>query len=86
VTESREAVRFLSINIENSIAKTNEICKVEKDIDVLMRDVWSILYPSPVPMPIIMRMRDFVNTLEEISNLCEDVANTIRGISLTLNT
>ncbi len=86
VTESREAVRFLSINIENSMVKANEVCKIEKDIDVLMRDVWSLLYPSPVPMPIILRMRDFVNTLEEISNLCEDVANTIRGISLTLNT
>jgi len=85
VTESREAVRFLSINIQNSLAKTNEVCKIEKEVDVLMRDVLSLLYPSPVPMPTMLRMRDFVNTLEEVSNLCEDIANTIRGISLTLN-
>jgi uncharacterized protein Yka (UPF0111/DUF47 family) len=85
VTESREAVRFLSINIQNSLAKTNEVCRIEKEVDVLMRDVLALLYPSPVPMPTMLRMRDFVNTLEEVSNLCEDVANTIRGISLTLN-
>lgn len=85
VTESREAVRFLSINIQNSLAKTNEICRIEKEVDVLMRNVLSLLYPSRVPMPTMLRMRDFVNTLEEVSNLCEDIANTIRGISLTLN-
>jgi predicted phosphate transport protein (TIGR00153 family) len=85
VTESREAVRFLSINIESAIAKTTEICRIEKKIDSLMRDVWSLLYPSSIPIATIMRMRDFVNTLEEVTNICEDAANTILGISLTLN-
>lgn len=85
VTESREAVRFLSINIETAMNKATEVCRLEKVIDSLMRDVWSLLYPSPIPLATMLRMRDFVNTLEEVSNFCEDIANTIRGISLTLN-
>ncbi|TFF91793.1 DUF47 family protein [Candidatus Thorarchaeota archaeon] len=85
VASQREAVRFLSLNIENSIAKTDDICRIEKEIDVLVRDIVSKLYPSDVPLATILRTRDFINTMEEISNLSEDAANTIRGLSLTLN-
>ncbi|NWF96663.1 MAG: DUF47 family protein [Candidatus Thorarchaeota archaeon] len=86
VSHQREAIRFLSINIETSIAKTDDICRTEKAIDAVMRDVWALLYPSKVPLEQILHMRDFVNVLEEIANFSEDAANTIRGISLTLNT
>ncbi len=85
-TQQREAVRFLSINIENSIEKTHEICRLEKAIDAVVRDIWTLLYPSDTPIAIILRMSDFVNVVEEMANFSEDAANTIRGISLTLNT
>ncbi len=86
VASQREAIRFLSMNIENSIAKTDDICRIEKEIDVLVRDVVSKLYPSDIPIAAILRTRDFINTIEEMANLSEDAANTIRGLSLTLNT
>ncbi len=86
VTQQREAVRYLSLDIEKSLAKTNDICSLEKQIDILMREIWAHLYPSDLPIAIILRVRDFVNMLEEVSNFAEDAANTIRGISLTLNT
>ncbi|MGQ4870722.1 MAG: DUF47 domain-containing protein [Candidatus Thorarchaeota archaeon] len=86
VTHQREAVRFLSLDIEKSLAKTYDICNLEKQIDVLMRDIWAALYPSNLPLATILRVRDFVNMLEEVSNFAEDAANTIRGLSLTLNT
>jgi predicted phosphate transport protein (TIGR00153 family) len=86
IASQREAVRFLSLNIENSIAKTDDICRIEKEIDVLVRDIVSKLYPSDIPLATILRTRDFVNTIEEVSNWSEDAANTIRGLSLTLNT
>ncbi len=85
-TQQREAVRFLSINIENAISKAAEICRLEKAIDAVVREIWTLLYPSDTPIPIILRMSDFVNVLEEIANFSEDAANTIRGLSLTLNT
>ncbi|MCF2137480.1 MAG: DUF47 family protein [Candidatus Thorarchaeota archaeon] len=86
VTHQRKAIRFLSLDMEKALAKTYEICNVEKTIDVLMRDIWALLYPMKLPIEIILRVRDFVNALEEGSNFAEDASNTIRGLSLTLNT
>ncbi|MFQ5831116.1 MAG: DUF47 domain-containing protein [Candidatus Thorarchaeota archaeon] len=86
ITHQREAVRFLHINIEESIKKADEICRLEKEIDILQRDIVSILYSLELDLPVLLRFRDFINMIEEIANFSEDAANTIRGLSLTLNT
>ncbi|MFW9918742.1 MAG: DUF47 domain-containing protein [Candidatus Thorarchaeota archaeon] len=86
IKEAREAVRFLSINMENSMKKADEICVIEKQIDVLMREIVSFLYPLGIDIGILLRFRDFLNMMEDIANFCEDVAITIRSLSLTLNT
>jgi predicted phosphate transport protein (TIGR00153 family) len=86
VTEQKEAVRFLSINMETSMTKADEICKIEKRIDVLMRDIFSLLYPAEIEVGILLRFRDFLNVMEDIANFSEDAAITIRSLSLTLNT
>ena len=85
VKEQREAVRFLSINIEESIQKADEICRIEKSIDILWRQIVALLYPLDIPLAVILRFRDFINQLEEIANISEDAAIAIRGLSLTLN-
>lgn len=86
VTEQKEGVRFLSINMEKSMEKANQICSIEKEIDILQREAITLLYPSDVDIAIVLRFRDFLNTLEEIANLSEDAAITIRSLSLTLRT
>lgn len=86
ITHLREAIRFLSLNIEESIKKADEICRLEKEIDIVQREIVSILYSLDVELPVLLRFRDFINMMEEISNFSEDAANTIRGLSLTLNT
>ena len=86
ITEAREAVRFLSINMENSMKKADQICVLEKKIDVLMREIFTLLYPLGIDIAILLRFRDFLNMMEDIANFCEDVAITIRSLSLTLNT
>jgi predicted phosphate transport protein (TIGR00153 family) len=86
VTQQREAVRFLSINIEESISKAQEICRLEKEIDILQRKIVTLVYPLKIDLAVLLRFRDFINTMEEIANLSEDAAITIRGLSLTLNT
>lgn len=85
VKEQREAVRFLSIDIEKSIQRADEICRIEKSIDILWRKIVALLYPLDIPLAIILRFRDFINQLEEIANISEDAAIAIRGLSLTLN-
>lgn len=86
ITQQREAVRFLSLNMETSMKKADEICISEKKIDVLMRDVFSLLYPAEIDIAILLRFRDFLNVMEDIANISEDAAITIRSLSLTLNT
>jgi uncharacterized protein Yka (UPF0111/DUF47 family) len=85
ITQQREAVRFLSINMEESIKRADAICALEKKIDVLQRDIVSLLYPADIPVAILLRFRDFINMMEDIANFGEDAAITIRTLSLTLN-
>ncbi len=86
ITEQREAVRFLSLNIEKSIEKADEICRIEKRIDLLQREIIGVLYPSELPLATLLRLRDFLNMMEDVANFSEDAAISIRGLSLTLNT
>ena len=86
ITEQREAVRFLSLDIEKSIQKADEICRIEKKIDILQRDIITVLYPSELPLATLLRLRDFLNMMEDVANFSEDAAISIRGLSLTQNT
>lgn len=86
VAEQREAVRFLSINMEESKKHADEICKIEKQIDVVERQIVSLLYPLDIPLAVMLRFRDFINMLEDMANFSEDAALVIRTLSLTLNT
>lgn len=85
ITQQREAVRFLSINMQESMKRADDICRLEKQVDGIQREIVSLLYPANIPMAIILRFRDFINMLEDISNFGEDAAITIRALSLTLN-
>jgi predicted phosphate transport protein (TIGR00153 family) len=86
VSEQREAVRFLSINMETSMKHADEICRLEKAIDVVQREIVTLLYPLDIPHAILLRFRDFINMLEDMANFSEDAALVIRTLSLTLNT
>jgi len=86
VSEQREAVRFLSINMDESKKRADEICRLEKEIDVVQRAIVELLYPLEIPLSVMLRFRDFINMLEDMSNFSEDAALVIRTLSLTLNT
>jgi predicted phosphate transport protein (TIGR00153 family) len=86
ITQQREAVRFLSMNMEESMKRADAVCRLEKDIDVVVRKIMTLLYPAEIPLPILLRVRDLLNMLEDIANFGEDAAITIRTLSLTLNT
>ncbi|MFW9982222.1 MAG: DUF47 domain-containing protein [Candidatus Thorarchaeota archaeon] len=86
VSQQREAVRFLSINMETSMKHADEICRLEKEIDAVMRDIVTDLYSLEIPLAVLLRFRDFINMLEDMANFSEDAALVIRTLSLTLNT
>jgi predicted phosphate transport protein (TIGR00153 family) len=84
-TQQREAVRFLSLNMEESMKRADEICRLEKQIDSVQREIVTLLYPASIPIAVLLRFRDFINMMEDIANFGEDAAITIRALSLTLN-
>ena len=84
-TQQRDAVRFLSLNMEESMKRADEICRLEKQIDSVQREIVTLLYPASIPIAILLRFRDFINMMEDIANFGEDAAITIRALSLTLN-
>ncbi len=86
VAEQREAVRFLSIDMDKSQKRADEICRLEKEIDVVQREIVTLLYPQEIPLAVLLRFRDFINMLEDMANFSEDAALVIRTLSLTLNT
>ncbi|TET11462.1 MAG: DUF47 family protein [Candidatus Thorarchaeota archaeon] len=86
VSEQREAVRFLSIDMDKSKTRAEEICRLEKELDVVQREIVSLLYPLEMPLAVMLRFRDFINMLEDMANFSEDAALVIRTLSLTLNT
>ncbi|MGD9395373.1 MAG: DUF47 family protein [Candidatus Thorarchaeota archaeon] len=85
VTSQREAVRFLSINMKESMKRADEICKLEKEIDIVQRKIQTKLYPLQIPLAVLLRFRDFINMVEDMANFSEDAAIVIRSLSLTLN-
>jgi predicted phosphate transport protein (TIGR00153 family) len=85
ISAQREAVRFLSINMKESMKRADEICKLEKQIDIVQRTIQSLLYPLDIPIAVMLRFRDFIKMLEDIANFSEDAALVIRALSLTLN-
>ncbi len=85
ITQQREAVRFLSINMVESMKRADAICALEKKIDIIQRDIVSLAYPAEIPIGILLRFRDFINMMEDLANFGEDAAITIRTLSLTLN-
>ena len=46
ITQQREAVRFLSINMVEAIKRADAICALEKKIDVIERDIATLAYPA----------------------------------------
>ena len=86
VAQQREAVRFLSIDMEKSKERADEICRLEKEIDVVQREIVTLLYHLEIPLAVLLRFRDFINMLEDMANFSEDAALVIRTLSLTLNT
>ena len=55
VKEQREAIRFLSININESMKRAAEICRIEKEIDITWRQIVGLLYPLDIPLEVILR-------------------------------
>ncbi len=85
VSEQREAVRFLALDIEKSMERADAICKIEKKIDIILREIITVLYASDLALETLLRFRDFLMMMEEVANFSEDAAIAIRGLSLTLN-
>ena len=78
------AVGLLSnLRQPDAILKTcEEIDRLESDADRVMRSAMSKLFRDESDVKQLIKLRTIYDLLEEITDRCEDVANTIEGIVL----
>ncbi|HEX4985328.1 MAG TPA: DUF47 family protein [Burkholderiales bacterium] len=79
-----EAVALLS-NMENSariLAVCAEIDKFESEADHVMRSAMAKLFRDEPDVRQVIKLRAIYETLEGVTDRCEDVANIIEGIVL----
>ena len=78
------AVGLLSnLRQPEAILKTcEEIDRLESDADRVMRSAMSKLFRDESDVKQLIKLRTIYDLLEEITDRCEDVANTIEGIVL----
>ena len=80
----REAVSLLS-NMENAgriLAVCAEIDKLESEADHVMRSAMAKLFRDEPDVRQVIKLRAIYETLEGVTDRCEDVANIIEGIVL----
>ncbi len=80
----KEAVSLLS-NMENAakiLAVCAEIDKLESEADHVMRSAMAKLFRDEPDVRQVIKLRAIYETLEGVTDRCEDVANIIEGIIL----
>jgi uncharacterized protein len=64
------------------VALCSEISKLESDADAIYRGAIAELFRTGSEVLTVMKWRDIFEQLENATDLCEDVANTLEGVVL----
>ncbi|MHA1229662.1 MAG: DUF47 domain-containing protein [Candidatus Helarchaeota archaeon] len=79
----REAIFMLPQNARKSIEIAKDVENIERKIDGIQRDFIQHIYDLELDFKTILRIRDFVIRLEEISDIAADTADAIRILAVS---
>ena len=79
----REAIFVLSQNASKSIDIVKDVEEIERDVDELQRDFIQYIYDLDLDFKTILRIRDFIIRLEEISDIAADIADSVRILAVS---
>ncbi|RLI60514.1 MAG: hypothetical protein DRO67_08940 [Candidatus Asgardarchaeum californiense] len=79
----KDAVRVLSINTEKVAAYVSKINSLERSIDFVHRRILDIVASEEIDLRVLLRVRDFINHVEEISDVSEEVADAILILAMS---
>jgi uncharacterized protein Yka (UPF0111/DUF47 family) len=79
----RESIFVLPQNAGKSMTITKNVENIEREIDELQRDFVQYIYDLNLDFKEILRIRDFIIRLEEISDISADVADSIRVLAVS---
>ncbi len=82
VTKLREAIIMLTTNNDKAIELSEDVRNMEKQLDIMLRDLLQVIYTMDIPIKVLMQFKDFINAMEEIANYTEESAENVLMLAL----
>lgn len=79
----KEAVRMLTSNTEKVIAYIDKINNLERSIDLIHRKLLDKISKLEIDMRLLLRLRDFIDHIEAISDISEEVGDAILILAMS---
>ena len=81
---TREAVGCLRASSDRYHAPAVEVNRLENEADRLLKELIAALFEDVTDPIEIIKWKEIYETLEEVTDRCEDVVNVIEGIMLKM--
>ncbi len=82
VSKIRQAIMFLEQNSDKAVEFAMQVDLAERDADAAHRSFTQFLYQSNLEVPVLLRLKDLGQHLEEIADAAEDAADAVRIIAI----
>ena len=79
----KTVIFILTQNAEKAIKETENVSKIEREIDKTRRKIMDHVYSLNLDFRMVLKMRDLVNHMEEIADLTEGVADAARILGVS---
>lgn len=82
VYKMRQAILFLEQNSNKAVELAMQVDLAEREADAAHRSFTQFLYGSNLEVPVLLRLKDLGQHLEEIADAAEDAADAVRIIAI----
>jgi predicted phosphate transport protein (TIGR00153 family) len=82
VYKMRQAILFLEQNSNKAVELAMQVDLAEREADAAHRSFTQFLYESNLEVPVLLRLKDLGQHLEEIADAAEDAADAVRIIAI----
>lgn len=82
VYKMRQAILFLEQNSKKAVEFAMQVDLAEREADAAHRSFTQFLYRSNLEIPVLLRLKDLGQHLEEIADAAEDAADAVRIIAI----
>jgi len=78
----RESIFLLPQNAKKAVESIKDVENIEREVDEIQRDLVQYSYDLDLDFKTILRIRDLIIRLEEISDISADISDSIRVLAV----